>query len=90
MSKSAVYDRGLMLTLTELVKKMPDIFTITSLTNEVMKIGGETLDARQTSNLRDRIKRQMEYLEANGKVTSKVIEQDGIVPPYITQYTKPQ
>lgn len=86
--KSPIYGRGLLLTLTAIIPKMPDQFTITSLMNAVQKQENTSMRGTNADNLRDRIKNQMEYFITVQMVTSEVIDQDGIKPPYITQYTK--
>lgn len=75
--------------LLQIVPQLPASFTITSLTNQVLlHTGCSTTDTNELTQLRRRIKTQMEYLIADGKVMSKVIEQEGQTPAYITQYQK--
>lgn len=86
--KSSLYDRGLMLNIQLLLPQMPKEFSITAMMNAVMKAADQPLRGRDADLLRDRIKRQMEYFEANGLVSSAVVEQQNQTPPYITIYTK--
>lgn len=86
--KSAIYGRGLLLTLTAILPTMPEQFTITSLMNAVQMRENLSMRGSDADNLRDRIKNQMEYFITVNMVTSEVIDQDGLTPPYITQYTK--
>jgi hypothetical protein len=88
MEKSAIYGRGLTVVLLQLIPKMPDVFTVTSLSNAVLLHTREQLDANGLDLLRRRIKVQMEYMVADKAVKARVIEQEGQTPPYITQYEK--
>jgi hypothetical protein len=88
-SKSNIYGRGLTVVLLQIVPQLPTLFSITSLTNQVLlHTGFSTTDTNELTQLRRRIKTQMEYLIADGKVKSEVIEQEGQTPAYITQYQK--
>jgi hypothetical protein len=88
-SKSNIYGRGLTVVLLQIIPQLPESFTITSLTNQVLKhTNTSTTDTHALNQLRRRIKTQMEYLIADGNVKSKVIEQEGQTPAYITQYEK--
>jgi hypothetical protein len=88
MSKSPIYDRGLMLTLLNIIPQMPDEFTITTLVNRVVSVTDTTMTGRDLANLRERIKRQMEYVATQGDITIEVETNEFECPPMITAYKK--